>query len=409
MKKLEFEEVELSNGIKIFHLRDKSVEWSDIRILFPVGHAHNTGNIFPGSFHFLEHMVSNRSALYPELQQFRQWVGLQGGSKRAATGDLNTQYGVRITSSLFEKAWKGLYSSIFTPLLREEDVERERSIIANERDLQDFYWPAASELGYIFMTKWMRETFVSNQRVMGSNKDLDDITSEYLKKIHRYYLTKDMKIILSLVIRDLENISLVSSNEALVTDIPKIEWKDQHATIAEDRKSNFYAIGNFAPGILSFKELTGVRLLGQFFADSYHGPLYQWLRNENPWVYSVLFTGYQWTNFFWFLKLSFSKKEHLDLTKSSIHDKLRASVLNKKSIATEINMVINDVSRDSGIKGRINDAIVALPRYGYVPTEKEWREAVMQCHDQPYLLGLYEKHFSAKVTGDCTILMKTTQ
>jgi predicted Zn-dependent peptidase len=415
MKSKQFEKIKLSNGISIFHLPDDSVEWGDVRILLPLGHAHNTRGILRGSFHFLEHMVCDSSELNPGLQQFRQWVGLQGGYARAATADQSTFYQVRINHTLLEKAWKGLFSNVFNPLLREEDVVRQRSIIANERDITNFWWPASGALEYSFRTKWMKKTFIPLRQCFGSNDDLDAITSEYLKSIHVQYFTPDIKVIvagkydLPMIIRDLESMQLVSRGEALQTKLPAIAWKDRYATLIEEKASNFYAIGGFTPGVIPYKELSALRIIGYFFSDSYQGPLYQWLRNENPWVYNVSFNSTQWSNFQWYIKLAFSKKEQLEVAKAGIHEKLMTSIRNEKSIATQVNMELNDVSRSNEIDTVLTNATFMLPRYGYIPTDEDWKEAVTSCLDQEYLLSLYEKHFSPTVTGECTMLMKAAQ
>jgi predicted Zn-dependent peptidase len=415
MKNREFQEIKLNNGISVFHLPDNSVRWSEAQILLPVGFAHCAGNILPGSFHFLEHMVMNRSKLYPELEQFFNWVGIQGGYMTVNTGYLSTQYGFRIAHRLFEQSWKGLYSHVFSPLLAESDITREVSVITNENASQNYYWPSSSSLDDLFLTEWMKKAFIRSKQAFGKVEHLESMTVDYLKKIHCHYFTKDMKVLLAgkydlpMVVRDMEALLLSESLEKLQVKLPEIAWKNRYATVTDDRKANFYAVGAFSPTELSFREITGLRFLGEFFVDKYNGPLYRWLRLENPWLYQVSFKSSNITRAYWFVRMTFSDKERIDTVKTMIHDKLRASIFDHKTVKAQVKKVLNNVMNDTSTNALIEDAPTRLSKYGYIPTENEWRGIITDCLDQDYITDLYNRYFSPDVTGDCTVLMKKNE
>ena len=119
-----FEEQQLPNGIRTYSYQDTSPV-TFVSITIPVGSAHNRGNILPGTFHFLEHMVFKRSQLYPGLNDFWRKVGLKGATINATTKRNLTVYTLEVPSVHLDEVVAGFISLIFDPLLSAEDVTNE--------------------------------------------------------------------------------------------------------------------------------------------------------------------------------------------------------------------------------------------------------------------------------------------
>jgi zinc protease len=84
-----------------------------------------------GISHFYEHFFFKGTEKHPKGEMDRQ-VKAMGGYNNAATSFEFTQYFIVVPSWHFEKALNLLVDALLNPIIREEDVERERMIIREE-------------------------------------------------------------------------------------------------------------------------------------------------------------------------------------------------------------------------------------------------------------------------------------
>jgi predicted Zn-dependent peptidase len=143
--RLIFESTQLDNGITVL-AKPMDVPFAIAWLYIPVGHVHNTGSVLPGTAHFLEHIAYNRSRLYHKPNQFQKMVELKGGDFDASTGFLTTEYDLSARSDMFGEAFKGLMSHVFEPIITQEDITLEASIISSERKMSSKWYPGDDDL-----------------------------------------------------------------------------------------------------------------------------------------------------------------------------------------------------------------------------------------------------------------------
>lgn len=137
-----------------------------------------------GVSHFIEHMAFKGTRSYNAKQLSELMDGL-GGELNAYTGKDCTLYYARVLPEDAEPALDVLYELCFEPLLRQEDVEREREVILAElRAASDDTEDRAQEM----VEEVLWDTPGLGHGVLGSARSLATISSTLLKAFRaRHY------------------------------------------------------------------------------------------------------------------------------------------------------------------------------------------------------------------------------
>lgn len=85
-----------------------------------------------GVAHFMEHVTFKGTQAYPDTRAVSEAVEAVGGSSNAATDRESTVYWVRLPVREAGRAFRMLAELVVRPLLRDEDIRREREIIVEE-------------------------------------------------------------------------------------------------------------------------------------------------------------------------------------------------------------------------------------------------------------------------------------
>lgn len=102
----------------------------------------NTGSRYEadakqGIAHFFEHMVFKGTAKYPDAQTLAVAVDALGAQSNAFTSKEYTGYYIKSASRHLETALDILTDMIFNPLLKQEDIDRERGVIIEEINMYE--------------------------------------------------------------------------------------------------------------------------------------------------------------------------------------------------------------------------------------------------------------------------------
>src|SRR5918993_5970566 len=85
-----------------------------------------------GVAHFMEHVTFKGTVGYPTTRAVSEAIEGYGGSSNAATDRESTVYWARVPGREAERAFKVLAELVTRPLLRHNDIAREREIIVEE-------------------------------------------------------------------------------------------------------------------------------------------------------------------------------------------------------------------------------------------------------------------------------------
>ena len=135
----------LKNGLRVVTLSTPALKSADVKVIFDTG-ARDDPEGEEGTAHFLEHMMFNGTysrigrpkGILPVIQQVSRW----GGNFHAQTGWNKTEYSITdVLNCTTPKGEKREYLAdaldlileiIQYPRIRQDDIERERSVIQTE-------------------------------------------------------------------------------------------------------------------------------------------------------------------------------------------------------------------------------------------------------------------------------------
>jgi len=123
--------VKLSNGLRVLTVPLPNLESVTITVWTKVG-SRNESKKVGGISHFLEHMVFKGSKKRPSAKEIAEAVDAIGGEFNAATSKQWTNFYIKARVEVLEKAFDVLSDMVLAPLLKKEDIEREKGVIIEE-------------------------------------------------------------------------------------------------------------------------------------------------------------------------------------------------------------------------------------------------------------------------------------
>jgi len=404
-----FETTKLTNGITV-HYYPTDQPFAMFNLMIPIGSANNVGQFVPGTSHFFEHIATLRSKRNMQRNSFSEWVGLNGGYFNAFTDNFNTVYTAQVPSSISTIAWEGFYSQIFETLIKEEDFEKERGVVSNERKQRKWY-PGSSELSNYLWTSWVQAETVSRRQLFGEDIDLALLTGKTLSKFHKYYFTPDIHVVVGgsvQIKRILETLSELSTNSStLAESYTPYSWKrkNYHERGFSDVEAPVYFAGS-CHKLPSYEERVAIRFLFEFLTDFHHGPLYKWLRNDNGWAYRVsydIFTSGKEEVVF--LEIPLHNLSQVAETRKELDGRIVRAISDSSMLATEVERQLGaEVFDYQTLENILDEALGDIKCYGRVTSEAEYRGYKRRCADPVYMNTIYEKYFGYSVRGEfCAI------
>lgn len=126
----------LSNGLRIITVPFKNMESATVAVWAGVGsrgESHDLGGIS----HFLEHMVFKGSKKRPQAREIAESVDSIGGEFNAATSKEWTNFYIKARAAVIDTAFDVLSDMVLNPLLRQDDIDREKGVILEELALYE--------------------------------------------------------------------------------------------------------------------------------------------------------------------------------------------------------------------------------------------------------------------------------
>lgn len=114
----------------------KSCESVTVMIWCHVG-SRFEGDKIAGLSHFLEHMVLKGSKKRPSAKEIATAVDGLGGEFNAATSKEWTNFYIRASKNNLEKAFDILSDMVLNPLIKKEEVQREKGVILEEKAMYE--------------------------------------------------------------------------------------------------------------------------------------------------------------------------------------------------------------------------------------------------------------------------------
>lgn len=205
----------LPNGATFLQIPMEGVKSATVLALINAGRRYEDEKV-AGISHFLEHMVFKGTKYYPTAQALAESIDNVGGEFNAFTSKEYTGYYAKLASRYLDTALNVVTDMVCTPILRQEDIDRESGVIVEEinmyedmpmRNIQDIFdmlmFEGSNLEGKILGTKetvkslktedfqaYMNEWYgfknvvivVAGDAEMVGSKDLADRVAAYLEK-----------------------------------------------------------------------------------------------------------------------------------------------------------------------------------------------------------------------------------
>jgi len=176
---------ELDNKIKVIFVSDPDINFSSCSIAVGAGYLHDE---YPGTAHFLEHLLFMGSEKYPEQNDYHSYIQINGGHDNAFTADSMTCYYLALETSFLKKGIEMLSWFFRAPLLNETHISSEMEIIDSEHNKN------------ILSDSWIMDDIFKNfikdkskykKFGTGNLKSLKNITKQDIFDFYNKYYTTD--------------------------------------------------------------------------------------------------------------------------------------------------------------------------------------------------------------------------
>lgn len=119
----------LSNGVRLVVTSFTGTSQAAVEVLYGVGSAHD---VIPGTAHFLEHLMFRGTARRPHQIDVASDIESLGCTFNANTSDDNTAYHIKTSADNIVAAIDILHDMLSSSQLRQEDIDMERPVVAQE-------------------------------------------------------------------------------------------------------------------------------------------------------------------------------------------------------------------------------------------------------------------------------------
>uniref|UniRef100_A0A158P677 Insulin-degrading enzyme n=1 Tax=Angiostrongylus cantonensis TaxID=6313 RepID=A0A158P677_ANGCA len=127
----EFRGLELTNGLKVFLVSDRTTDKSAAALDVNAGHLMDPWEL-PGTAHFCEHMLFLGTDKYPSENEYSKFISAHGGSTNAYTAADHTNYHFDVKPDQLQGALDRFVQFFLAPQFTESATEREVCAVDSE-------------------------------------------------------------------------------------------------------------------------------------------------------------------------------------------------------------------------------------------------------------------------------------
>ena len=413
-----FDEQVLANGINTYVYSEQS-RYSIASITVPVGSASSFGTYLPGTFHFLEHLLYNRSQAYPKLNEYRKLTGLKGGSFNASTYPLYTRYFLSCPSEHFAELWKGLFSAVFQPHFVERDFQIERGTIISERRKKERWFPGSTELGRYVDTEWLYDIPLSLEQRLGSDDNLASMNKDMMERAHagRYFIpgitlvaagsANFQPLMNSLAQLDINKASPPTRYEAL-------RWENQqyHTHSFRDINRHVLRLGGIVAAKPDYLRSRGRTFILEYLTNSTHGSLFTWLREDLGWVYEMGYSTMRTVDSqsLWTLRFPLANQQQVETVRREYHERIASALRDQSAVDAEVDRIKSLFQAYSySLLGQVvDDAHSTLEQRGKILSEHAYLNYLEKYRDTSFLHDVWAEASDPTAMGSFCAMPITT-
>jgi len=289
----ELAESHLSNGIKIITEEIKESSSASVGIWVNVG-SRDEVEEYHGCTHFLEHLLfkgtSKRNA-----KEISRAIEERGGYLNAFTDRDMTCFHAKVLEKDLKLALEVLSDMVQNPLLRQDDVEKERTVVLSEIDSRD------DDPGDLIHDLYFESAWGENEAahpILGEKAPLNCLTSDSIRTyFESHYLPQKMIVTGAGALKHEELVAIVEKNVTLNKKYEKVDAREGPSF--KPIKRNIQRQTSQVQVALTSKGLAygdpnrdALNLISSYLGVGASSKLFQEIREKYGLVYSIFSTVY---------------------------------------------------------------------------------------------------------------------
>lgn len=188
---MNFKKHTLPNGLRVIIVPFENMESATVTVWTGVGSRFEAEKL-GGISHFLEHMVFKGSKKRPTAREIAGAVDGIGGEFNAGTSKEYTNFYIKARSGVMDTAFDVLSDMVLNPILREEDIEREKGVIIEEIAMYED--SPAAHVADLFEQLIFKGSDLGRD-IIGTRDSVKSITkSDFIAYRDKYYFAKNMLV-----------------------------------------------------------------------------------------------------------------------------------------------------------------------------------------------------------------------
>lgn len=186
--------IKLNNGLTL--IMDSQPWYTSVSVVAYIGiGAKHEEDSLAGISHLLEHLVFKGTKSFPTSRDISHQIESIGGRLDAFTAYDYSGFFAKVPRSQVETALKVILELIYNPLLRQEDMVREKEIIYDELRLRR---DSPEDLSDLLLVETLWKKGYLSKDLGGTPESISLITLDDLRQFHSdYYKTPNLTLIIS--------------------------------------------------------------------------------------------------------------------------------------------------------------------------------------------------------------------
>lgn len=203
---MNYHKTTLSNGLRVITVPMPSSESVTLTVWCHVGSRFEPEKI-AGLSHFLEHMTFKGSKKRPTARETSTAVDAIGGEFNASTSKEWTNFYIKAAVANLETAFDVLSDMVLNPLIKEEEVKREKGVILEEKAMYED--TPIMDINEVFENLIFKGNTL-DRHIVGTQKAIKNMTrKDFLVYRSTHYFPKNMLITVAGGVKESQVLNLI--------------------------------------------------------------------------------------------------------------------------------------------------------------------------------------------------------
>ena len=288
---MKYELKHLANGLPVIYVPMPDLPSATLTVWVRVGSRFEREKE-AGISHFLEHLVFKGSKKRPSARQIAEEVDALGGEFNASTAKEWTSFYIKARAKVLDKAFDVLSDMVLNPLLKADDIERERGVILEEMAMYEDT-PMAKISDYFENLIFKGNSLARD--IIGSRKTVKQISrDDFVRYRKRHYGSNNMLITVAGGLKKDKALALAEKYFSELGKInpakpqkAKINQKKPRVLLISKKNEQAHLILGFPAGSMASQDRFSEAILCAIMGQGMSSRLFSEVREKRGLAYAV--------------------------------------------------------------------------------------------------------------------------